>query len=104
LLHWLRAKLSADAYIEQLLQIVEPANMRIGDQLATPHRRPWRALTLCGWNDDPSYIPEKLEHLAKVLLEALPWITPEWAIRRIAVRKVVRVIENPRQCPKELRW
>jgi hypothetical protein len=103
LLRWLRGKFSANAYIEQLLQIVEPANRRIGDQLATPHSRPSLALALCGWNDDPSYMPEKIQYLAGVLLDALPLITPEWAIRYRAIRKVARVIENPLQCPKELR-
>ena len=103
LLRWLYGKLSAGSYIEQLLAIVEPANRLIGDQLATPLRKGWSTLVLCGWNNDPGYMPEKIEYLASVLLEAVPLMTPEWAIRCIAFEKTRRAVENPRQCPAELR-
>lgn len=104
LLRWLDRKLSVEAraFEEQTLEIVGRANWRIGDQLATPSPKPARTLALCSQGDEPSYMPDKIEFLASALLQALPLITPEWAIRYRAIDKAMRVIQNPRQCPPEL--
>jgi hypothetical protein len=85
------------------LEIVDRANYLIGDQIATPWTRPSEALALCGWGDEPGYMPDKIEFLASVLKLALPLIAPESAIRRRAINKAMRVVQNPRNCPAELR-
>ena len=103
LLRRLDKKFSAASYIEQLLLIVDRANYLIGDQIATPWTHPSEVLALCGWGDEPVYMPDKIEHLASVLGLALPLIAPESAIRRLAIDKAIRVVQNPRNCPPELR-
>lgn len=103
LLRWLNKKLSAASYMEQLLQIVDSKNWRLGDQMAIPVSSPFRMLMLCEQGDEPGYMPDKIEFLAVVLLSVLPLIAPERLIRCRAIEKTIRAVENPRKYLPELR-
>jgi hypothetical protein len=90
-------------YAVQLISAVEWENLGVADRMVIPSSNPSKTLALCGWGKETGDGNEVVALSINVLRLALPLITPEWAIRCRALKKVRNALENPRQCLAKLR-
>jgi hypothetical protein len=69
------------------------------DFSSAPRRDPRRAFRSCERASMPRYVPDLIEYVVRVLLEALPMLAPEGIIRSNAIAKIKKAVENPSRRP-----